>query len=202
MTPKDYLDFITAFAAIGALFISISAILRSSKDNKKQIIVGKIEEIYELTMFLFVEYSKLNHLATKLDEVYTSNFNEFEDNLDDFRILIQEVSKTTNLNEIYDKTLRLNVLANSYLNNEIKIEIIAYARLFQCILATIHLATLERKNKEFKEGFPITENLRAFVEELTPKLVKLINLGGEKQPFTIYQKYFENEFKSKLGLKD
>jgi hypothetical protein len=202
MTLKDYLDIITALSAISALFISISAILRSTTDNKKQIIVGKIEEIYELTIFLFVEYSKLNHLATKLDEVYASNFNEFDDNLNDFRILIQDISKTTNLNEIYDKTLRLNVLANSYLNNEIKMEIIAYARLFQCAIATIHLATLDRKNKEFKEGFPTTEKLRGFVEDLTPKLVELINLGGKKQPFATYQNYFETEFKSKLGLKD
>jgi hypothetical protein len=201
MTLKDYLDIITALAAISALFISISAILRSSKDNKKQIVVGKIEEIYELTIFLFVEYSKLHHLATKLDKIYTSNFQDFDDNLEDFRILTQDVSKTTNLNEIYDKTLRLTVLANSYLNKEVKLEIIAYARLFQCLLATVHLATLERKNKEFKEGFPTTENLHLFVEELTPKLVSIINLGGDRQQYVIYQNYFETEFKTKLKLK-
>jgi hypothetical protein len=201
MTLKDYLDIITALAAISALFISISAILRSRKDNKKQIVVGKIEEIYELTIFLFVEYSQLHHLAAKLDKIYTSNLQDFEDNLEDFRILTQDISKTTNLNEIYDKTLRLIVLANSYLNKEVKLEIIAYARLFQCLLATVHLATLDRKNKEFKEGFPTTDNLYLFLEELTPKLISIINLGGDKQQYVKYQHYFETEFKTKLKLK-
>lgn len=202
MVIKDYLDIITALAAIGALLISILAILRSSTDNKKQIVVGKIEEIYELTMFLYVEYDRLQYLATKLDEIYSMNSTELNHNLEKYRILIQDEVTSPNLSEIFDKTLRLIVLANSYLSKELKMEIIAYSRLFQCVIATIHLTTLERKNKDFKEGFPTTENLHAFLSDLTPKLVEFINLGGERMQSDTYNNYFEIQFKGKLGLKN
>ncbi len=195
-------DGITAFSAIGALVISSFAIIRASQDNRKQLIVSKIEEIYELTIFLYVEYSQLHYLASTLEKIYRTKFTDQEDELDNFRLMVQDADKKIDFNELYNKTLRLNVLTNTYLHKNLRLEVIAYVRLFQCILATIHTGKLDRKNKEFKEGFPTTDNLLVFVESTTPKLVSLINLGEKRRNRkNAYLLYFENEFKTKLKIK-
>ena len=199
---NDNSDGITAFSAIGALVISSFAIIRASQDNRKQLIVSKIEEIYELTIFLYVEYSKLHYLATTLEDIYTSTVTDQKYELDNFHLILQDAKKSIDFNDLYNKTLRINVLANTYLQKKIRLEIIAYVRLFQCVIATIHTAKLDRKNKEFKEGFPTTDNLLIFVESTTPKLVSLINLGEKRRNRkNEYLSYFENDFKTKLKLK-
>jgi len=198
---NDNSDGITAFSAIGALVISSFAIIRASQDNRKQLIVSKIEEIYELTIFLYVEYNKLHYLATTLEDIYTSTVTDKNYELNNFRLMVQDAKTSIDFNDLYNKTLRINVLANTYLHKKIRLEIIAYTRLFQCIIATVHLATLDRKNREFKEGFPTTNNLLIFVESMTPKLVALINLGENKNRKNDYQEYFENDFKPKLKIK-
>jgi hypothetical protein len=193
---------ITAFAAISALFVSTLAIIKASQDNQKQIAVGKIEEIYELIVYFIVEYNKLYKLELKLEECGDENDDNYVDAIKKYKIELEKLKKNIDLDNLFNKVIRLHVLTNSYLSKDLKLEVLAYNTLFECLIATVQNAKLSRKMEEYPEGFPTTDNLRHLVGLLANKLIKKINMGGgEKSINTNYVYYRDNTFKQNLKLK-
>lgn len=198
---KDNSELITSLTAIGALLISTLAIIRATQDNRKQIIVGKIEEIYELIIYFIVEYNELNELSKKLENCGSETDKNYDEALKKYKIELKKLKEDVDLNDLFNKVIRLNVLANSYLSKELKLEVLSYVRLFECLIVTVQVSTLKRKNKEYIEGFPTTDNLRSLVGNLSNKLVDQINLGGDNSVHRSYITYRDNVFKRKLKLK-
>jgi hypothetical protein len=198
---KDNNEIITTFVAIGALLISTIAIIKATQDNRKQIIVGKIEEIYELIVYLIVEYNDLNELNIKLEECGCETDENYSEAIKNYKLELKKLKKNIDLNDLFNKVIRLNVLANSYLSKELKLEVLSYVRLFECLIVTLQLGKLSRKRKEYIEGFPTTENIRLLVGNLSNKLVDKINLGGDNQVHRRYTNYRDTIFKQKLKLK-
>lgn len=197
---KDYLDFITAFAAISALFISIIAITRASKDSRKQLLVGKIEEIYELVVLLSVEYGHLYDTYVLLEKSKNSKI-RFEDrNLltASFQHSLKNSNAQVDMEKLYQMIIRLNVLSNAYLIGEIKYQVIGYSQLFEALRSVLKTRDLKAKEDEFSEPLPTTEKVFELIDQMTAQLVKVINLGSDNKE---YLNYRETTFKQKLGLK-
>lgn len=173
---EKHTNLITALAAIGALVISTVAIIKSSQDNKKQIVVGKVEEIYELVIFLYVEYNQLYKLEIKLEECGNENDENYADAIWEYEIELEKLKKKVDLDDLFNKALRLHVLANSYLTNDLKQEILLFNKLFESIILTLKIQNLSIKNEEYPEGFPTNESTRNFVAQLATKLIAKINM--------------------------
>jgi len=102
--------------------------------------------------------------------------------------------------DLYNKIFRLNVLANSYLQRELKMQILSYTDLFESLLAFVfHEETLSKKIS-YQEGFPPRANLHMFVKNLEAEFIKSINLASQ-QDISDFMNYQENEFKKQIGLK-
>lgn len=199
---NNYSNSIAAFAAIGALLISTVAIIRASRDNQKQIVVGKVEEIYELVVFLIVEYNKLYELELKLEECGDETDGSYNDSIKEYNQELEKLKKEVDLDDLFNKVIRLHVLTNSYLSKDLRLEVLAYNTLFECLIATVQIAKLSRKKEEYPEGFPSTDNIRHLVSNLANKLIEKINLGGDRKNQHIdYLYYRDNTFKQKLKLK-
>jgi hypothetical protein len=209
MTINDVLNFInansniiTALTAIFALLISTLAIIKASQDNQKQIVVGKVEEIYELIIYLVVEYNSLYKLVLILEDCGDESDENYPDAIKKYKLEREKVKKNVDLNELFNKVIRLHVLTNTYLSEELKLEVISYNYLFECLIYTIQNLNLISKNEEYPEGFPTNDNLRNLVSHLAIKLVEKINLGGEKRnQLKDINHYRDNVFKQKLKLK-
>ncbi len=173
---EKHTNIITALAAIGALVISTVAIIKSSQDNKKQIVVGKVEEIYELVIFLYVEYNQLYKLEIKLEECGNENDENYADAIWEYEIELEKLKKKVDLDDLFNKALRLHVLANSYLTSDLKQEILLFNKLFESIILTLKIQNLSIKNEEYPEGFPTNESTRNFVAQLATKLIAKINM--------------------------
>ncbi|EJG03400.1 hypothetical protein [Flavobacterium sp. F52] len=202
---NDYSNVSTFFgtiATVGALIVAIIAIFKTAKDSRQQLLVGKIEEIYELIVYLVVDYDKLYKLELKLQKCGDKTDENYIQNIEKYNLDLEEVNKKVDLNDLFNKVIRLHVLANSYLDKDLNLEVISYCRLFECLIATVKRGNSNRKKTEYPEGFPTTENLRNLVSYLANKLIIRINLGGEKKGnHNEYLYYRDNVFKRKLKLK-
>lgn len=199
---KQNSETITALTAIGALLISTLAIIRATQDNRKQIVVGKLEEIYELVIFLIVEYDKLYELEIELQNCGDETDGNYTEAKKKYNLEREKVKQRVNLDDLFDKVIRLHVLTNAYLSGELRLEVMAYSRLFECLMRTIRIGNLKEKKINYSEGFPTTANLRNVVGNLAKKLIIKINLGGDKE--STYQDelyYRDNVYKRKLKLK-
>lgn len=189
--------------SIGALVISILAIIKASKDNKKQIIVGKIEEIYEITTLLFSNYSTLILLNSLLDNGENNKYDSeqqerfYQSYIDE----LKKVKENISTDELFDKTFRLNVLGNAYLDKKLKLEVLSYAKLFENLLGASLYRQRLYKMMFFKEGFPTQEKMYYFFESLETQFINKINLGEKHISLKELEEYREEEFKRKLGLK-
>ncbi|KIO50942.1 hypothetical protein [Flavobacterium hibernum] len=198
---NKYSGAIAAFAAIGALIYARKAIKRTTEDNRKQILVGKFEEIYELVVLLSVEYGHLydayilfeKSLSTEIPEETRKAINE------NFRRAILKTNGKVEIEDLFTLTIRLNVLANAYLTGEIKFQIIGYSQLFEAIINVLKSRDLKVKEDEFPEILPTTEKVFELVNRMTARLVEVINLGSENKG---YVEYRETVFKKQLGLRE
>jgi hypothetical protein len=194
-------DTITAFSAVGALLISAIAITMATRDNQKQIRVGKIEEIYELLIYFIVEYNSMYELSLKLDACGDETDGKYNEKIKQYNLELKDLKKNIDLDDLFNKVIRLNVLSNSYLSSNLQFQVLAYARLFECLIVTLQIGKLTRKQKEYSEGFPQVENIRNVCTEITCQLVEKINLGGENQKHKDFLIYRETIFKKSLKLK-
>ncbi|MDQ1165922.1 hypothetical protein [Flavobacterium sp. SORGH_AS_0622] len=199
----EYLNAFIAFIAIG---LSAIAIYISTKDNKKQITVGKIEEAYEITILLHSSYPTLRHLYELLDNYYNPLQNTDPVHRNSYYKLFNEhkvkCEERNMYYSIYKQIFRLNVLAHSYLDKETKIQVLAYTELYESLLSFIFTLNRMSQQANFKEGYPTVKNMSKFVDNLESNFINIINLGSEYVSRREIRNYRMNEFKIKLGLKN
>jgi len=195
-------NLIVTLSAVGALIISLIAIKKSSSDNRRQILVGKYEEIYALISEMIVEYDLLLHLYSTLQTYHQEDDavikyrhqNTFEEELGNLKQRI-------NTDELFSKVIRLTLLTNTYLKKSLLFEVNAFCKLFEDLIITTTQREQISEETEFKEGFPTNENLYEFAFKISNKLIKKINLGSEIIDIHKFNDYLQNDFKKSLRIK-
>jgi len=113
------------------LIVAIFAIFKTAKDSRHQLLVGKFEEIYELIVNLSIEYKILydNYLDVQEETKKCLKLISKDLSLEHIKDNIISLSDST-LEELYQKTIRLNVLSNAYVTKNLKYDVIGYSQLF------------------------------------------------------------------------
>lgn len=194
---------ITTYGSIGAIFISALAIYFATKDNKKQIISNKVEEIYAITLSLFYHYQILFFLNGILENYHDENYDSIQRDgfLKSYKAELGRLKEQMNFDELYDKTSRLKVLANAYLENTLKLKVLAYNDLLEKLMASSLKQQMLYKSMFYPEGFPSQEKMYYFVLGLEKLYVEKLQLGGKDLSPDDLENYRENKFKKDLGLK-
>lgn len=193
----------TAFATISALFsivISLYAIYKTTNDSRKQILAHKIEEVYELVVALSITYGYLHEVYNYLEKSIGEDLEvKARQNLvKHFYKLNLELKEKFDIEDLLKKTMRLNVLANTYLKGSIKFDVIAYSQLFVAILYIIKYEDIKMREPEFKEPLPTANNLFNLSEDISEKLVKVIGYGTDNKGYIAYR---NTTFKEKIHPK-
>ena len=203
---KIVIEIISVLANVATIFavvVAVIAIKRTTRDNQKQILIGKVEEIYEITNSLYSYYPtlyKLYLILEKYNDTKLYDINQRKEFYEDYKFMLEQCQKKNMYEDLYNKIFRLNVLANSYLQRELKMQILSYTDLFESLLAFVfHEETLSKKIS-YQEGFPPRANLHMFVKNLEAEFIKSINLASQ-QDISDFMNYQENEFKKQIGLK-
>jgi hypothetical protein len=196
---EDVLNFLEKNGiSILAAFISVMAILYARKNTKKQIRVGKIEEIHESLNSLLFTYSILKtvldcrinskdvSLTDEKRKAYTGIYNE----------ILLDFERNIARPEIPDRINRLNVLAKIYLKDHAKIEIIAFTEIVLELTSNVfYTSSIDTKFK-----FPTARELEVFTINLENQFIKLIDIGGKEFNAAEQRKQIEEVFR-RLGVK-
>ena len=198
----NFFTFLASLAAILALIVSIKAIVKTARDSRHQILVGKFEEMYSLLYSLLPEYQLFFQLDTLLQNSNnpTLTITQRQTILATYKAELAKINSYTNVEEVLSKAGKLAVLANAYLDKELKNEIIGYSKLFEIIIIVTTQNNMTYKQKKKKNGFPTYENVHQFAGQLSRKLIDKINFGGKNEDKKIFIEYFQGKFQKQLGL--
>ncbi len=187
-----------------ALWVSFRTRQDANENNRQQILVGKLEEIYELTTELQYYYMALKFLFDSLEESHNVKYpaEQRAELLEVYRNHREEFKVRNNTDELYTKTSRLKVLSNAYLNDELKEKFLSYNDLLEKLLVVTLQEQMFLKSMFYKEGFPENLTLHNYLESLHEELISLINLGGKSLKVDDIAKYRESIFKYDVGLKN
>lgn len=168
----------TAGAAFVACYLSFQAIQQSEKISNRQILVGKIEEAYEITQFLRYYYSSLefifDNLSDSRNEKDTIQAQALGKNHQD---LVDEFKKNVDVDELEKKIGRLRVLAQAYLKGELKMKVLVYCDLFEKLIVVSLRKQIFIQDLFYNTGFPKHIKVYNYCEELEVELLNLIDLG-------------------------
>lgn len=203
MIEKIIDDGLPILISIIALLVSIQSRKDANKNNRQQILVGKLEEIYEITTELQYYYGALKFLFDNLEESHNLKYPSLQrtELSEVYRKRVQEFKSRNNTDDLYYKTSRLKVLCNAYLNGELKEKFLSYNDLIEKILVVSLQEQMMLKEMFYKEGFPENLVLHNYLESLQKELIGLIDLSINHLNTTDVAKYREQTFKFNIGLK-
>lgn len=200
----DYIEILKIILPLFALAVSIITIVITRKNLKKQLRLGKLEEILEILHYLNGYYSSMfgvfNRIENSMESLSKSN--EITDEVKEMvkyrNGFISQIDKKT----ITDKISRLIVLSNAYLDNskKLKIKIHNIGETFYHMYMFIALegdSTLIRK--EENAVIPSPNGMRNFINKIESKIIKEMNLGYKNVDGKAKLKYYNTEFKNDVG---
>jgi hypothetical protein len=163
-----------------AIIVSVIAVLISVRNAKRQIKIGKIEEISEILNSLKDFYPAIYRLFKISEKIRVAEPNELQKLSDEYDECALHVRQFITPQELMTKINRLRVLTNAYLTQfDIKLNILCTIEMFG------HMATQAFTNQyedclaEFPKGMPELKKFQDIVEELQVKVIKEMNLGND-----------------------
>ncbi|WP_027127276.1 hypothetical protein [Gelidibacter mesophilus] len=190
-------DYITGIISIIAIVISIIAYIQNSRSDKRQLRIGKLEEMLEITHILMGNYQyfedtnffKTNLISGTKDNAELEKYNQ----------QIKALSQISERIELQDKLTRLFVLNNSYLpKKELKEKI----GIFIAVYTSIAENTLSNPNKIIElpfNDFPKRWDFLDFTQEIQNELIEEMDLGYKEsiENKNTYEKKFKERYKLK-----
>ena len=130
MEEKEVIEFAKILLPAAAIIISVISLVKSNRNTKRQIRIGKMEEIIECLRMFMADYYLL-HLIYQRQYLYkNAPINADENQIGhlryDYLQAVEVFDKNTNIELFREKSPRLVMLANSYLpNTELKNRVIS-----------------------------------------------------------------------------
>tara|TARA_R100000306_G_C4332512_1_gene120982 strand:- start:114 stop:731 length:618 start_codon:yes stop_codon:yes gene_type:complete len=192
---------ITILISSFALLISIIGFLYMINNDKRQLRIGRIEEIIEIIHVLMGNYRYFDDTFF-LQQDLANKINEDEDEikrlLNSEKRQVEALEKISNDIELQQKLIRLTVLINAYLpNKRLKNKLRSYVGLYTSIAET----TLNRNYQQTKvlySTYPRPWILLPFIEKCQIELIREMKLGYENNIYS--ENPFEKEFKKELNI--
>jgi hypothetical protein len=190
-------NYITGIISIIAIVISIIAYIQNSRSDKRQLRIGKLEEMLEITHILMGNY----HYFEDTNFLITNLISGTKDNaeLEKYNQQIKALSQISERIELQDKLTRLFVLNNSYLpKKELKEKI----GIFIAVYTSIAENTLSNPNKIVElpfNDFPKRWDFLNFTQEIQNELIVEMDLGYKEsiENKNTYEKKFKERYKLK-----
>jgi hypothetical protein len=189
-----------------AIVISISTIIITKRNLRKQLRLGKLEEMLEILHYLNGYYGSMFRvfagIEKALESLMTSNevSTEMTETFKYRKGFLEIIDKET----ITTKISRLVVLSNAYLdnsntNNGLKVRIHTIADVYYHMYMFIFMdgdASVIIKNKD--AIIPIPDEMHSFMDRIESEIIIEMNLGYKSIEPQVASNYFKTQFESDL----
>lgn len=185
-----------------AIIISIATIFITRQNLKRQLRLGKLEEILEILLFLESHYRGLFLLFKDIEQrvEFPENRKEASKYFRDFSTYKESFTKLFDYETLINKISRLNVLTKAYLPNEKKLKnkVLTIADVYFTMYTYVNF----EGNLKSKSSYTIIPNpieMKFLISELQDKIILEMKLGYENTSDNEYYKYYKNQFQKDLS---
>jgi len=187
-----------------ALIVSVITIYIGKKNNRRQLRIGKLEEILESILFLSNYYSQLWILAKYLKKIEV----KAEENLStkdlekQFKERLEEFLKFLERDKVQQITSRISVLANAYLpNGKLKNRIMTFNHLSGALFGgIIHRDYKNIIDYYYPHGIPRPKKMGELLILIEKDLIKQMKLGYSSLNNKEFEKYRLHDFINDAGI--
>ncbi|AWG25910.1 hypothetical protein [Flavobacterium kingsejongi] len=185
-----------------AIVISIITILMTKHNLKKQLRLGKLEEILEILDYLKGYYRALFDVFTDIPKIIRGIKvdDPFPPDIEQLKKYRDLFIKTVDRDVLINKILRLKILSNAYLNNsnkiggvKVKIHTVAdlYYKMYLFILSPNPIMN-------DISSVPQPGGMQKFIEHLESEIITEMNLGYQTINEENKKKYLKEQFRKDL----
>lgn len=188
-----------------AVVVSITTIYITKQNLKKQLRLGKLEEMLEILYYLNGYYRSLYALFNEIERLIKSleDSNEFPTDFRDINKYRMGFIEKVNRELIIGKISRLKVLSNAYLKNSKKIgglkeRIHTISGVYYEMYIFIYLQgeTIKKSNAVI----PTLDQMQNYMNNIEGDLIIEMSLGYRRIDGKRQVKYFETQFKKDIEL--
>ncbi len=192
---------ISLISIVLSITFSIIVIRQTRKNHRQNIIVEKLEEIFEIIDYFSKIYPELLNLSLFLEPYY----NDTENNITHYNNYIDERTRKLQLIDIeylYKMFSRIEILTLSYCSDKLQTEVLSFTKLIFDL--SRYVFGMQRIYIEmwWKEGFPDFVKIHEYSDVISNEIIT--EIGIHKKNVTNYRKevrdHIEYNFKKDVGL--
>ncbi|MPT35560.1 MAG: hypothetical protein E2604_10860 [Flavobacterium sp.] len=185
-----------------AIAISIISIYFTRQNLKKQLRLGKLEEVLEILSFLDSHYKGLFLLFKDMEEKVEvlANRKEPPKNLQALAKYKESFIKMIDYDTLIRKVSRLNVLSKAYLpnNKNLKNKVLTIADVYFAMYTYVNFDG-KLRTKSAYTVIPKPAEMQALVVEINDQIIFEMKLGYKHTRNRDYYKYYKNHFQKDLS---
>jgi hypothetical protein len=185
-----------------AIVVSIAAIYFTRQNLKKQLRLGKLEEILEILTFLDSYYRGLFLLFKDTEErvEHLANQKELPRHLQELNNNKENFTKMFDYESLINKVSRLNVLSKAYLPNDknLKSKVLTIADVCFAMYTNVKFDGNLRTKSSYTI-IPTPTEMKVLISELGDQIVSEMNLGYKYDRGREYYKYYKSHFRKDLS---
>jgi len=160
---------------IVAVVVAIVSVYVSNKSSKRQILVPKLEELYEVICSLSRYYGRFMNLNAKVEELRDSEYKELQTLSQYYQIRDQEIEEDER-RKVKNYLSRIEVLAECYTKGDLKKKILDYEDMMYSFSDFVFKAGSIHQELKYKNGFPEDEDFNSLITKLKKELISKIRL--------------------------
>ncbi|HVS91459.1 MAG TPA: hypothetical protein VHE59_05460 [Mucilaginibacter sp.] len=166
---------LTTIGTVGAVVVAMIAIYRSDKNSKQQILVGKLEELFETVRSLGLYYGVFHELNGYLLAHRDTNSTEMSTRSEYIDIRDKKLSEGDR--ELINKYLsKIEVLAKCYTQGALQVKCLNYQDIMYAFADFVFNGGSIYKEINYRNGFPKFEEFYSQLEDLKKEIVLKIKL--------------------------
>ncbi|NQV91735.1 hypothetical protein HQ489_04645 [Candidatus Woesearchaeota archaeon] len=166
---------IETVVAIVAVVVAIVAVYYGNKNSKQQILITKLEELFEVVQSLSRYYGRLMELNFKVEELRDSENKELQTLAQYYEIRDQKISKEERL-RISEYLSRIEVLTECYTKGDLKKQLLHFEKLMYSFSDLVFNGGSIHQELNFKKGFPNYEEFNTLIKELKQRIITEIKM--------------------------
>lgn len=184
-----------------AITISIATIYFTRQNLKKQLRLGKLEEILEILLFLDAYYRGLFMLYKDTEDKveHFEHGKEIPKYLEELSRNKESYTKIFNYETLINKVSRLNVLSKAYLPNQknLKSKALTIADIYFAMYSYVKFDG-KLSTKTAYTVIPKPTEMKVLISELQDQVIFEMNLGYKNIDGNEHYKYYKNQFQKDL----
>lgn len=199
----DLLEIAKIIVPSAAIIISIISLVKSNRNTKRQVRIGKLEEIIEYLQVFIVNYDFLYriHQSQLLFKNAPKNASveSLEHSLNIYKEYVKIFKSEVDMDKLQDKNIRLRVLSNSYLpDKELKRKILSTVALMTNLVNCTIFENFEQAKRTFTK-YPSPIDFVNYVDNIEKEILTEMNLGYKGTNIDQLEKY-KRKFMSDLKI--